>query len=116
VSYDRWSGPGVSHARRRGNNGVMTRLTHDETETRLADIPGWGIAQGTLHRELEFANFVEAFGFMTMVALEAEKLNHHPDWSNSWNRVVIDISSHQEGGITDTCIALAAAINKALGE
>ena len=94
----------------------MTRLTHDETERRLADIPGWGISNGTLHRELEFHNFVEAFGFMAMVALEAEKLNHHPDWSNSWNRVVIDISSHAEGGITETCIALAAAVNKALGE
>lgn len=94
----------------------MTRLTHDETERRLADIPGWGISNGTLHREFEFHNFVEAFGFMAMVALVAEKLNHHPDWSNSWNRVVIDISSHAEGGITETCIALAAAVNKALGE
>ena len=94
----------------------MTRLSHYETELRLADIPGWGIAKGALHRELEFHNFVEAFGFMTMVALEAEKRNHHPNWSNAWNRVVIDISSHADGGITDTCIALAAAVNKALGE
>jgi 4a-hydroxytetrahydrobiopterin dehydratase len=94
----------------------MTRLTHDETERRLADIPGWGIVNGALHRELEFQNFVEAFGFMTMVALEAEKLNHHPDWSNAWNRVHIDISSHAEGGITDHCFVLAAAINRALGE
>jgi 4a-hydroxytetrahydrobiopterin dehydratase len=53
---------------------------------------------------------------MAMVALEAEKLDHHPDWSNSWNRVVIDISSHAEDGITDTCFDLAAAVNKALGE
>jgi 4a-hydroxytetrahydrobiopterin dehydratase len=53
---------------------------------------------------------------MAMVALEAEKLDHHPDWSNSWNRVVIDISSHAEGGITDKCFALAGAVNKALGE
>jgi 4a-hydroxytetrahydrobiopterin dehydratase len=94
----------------------MTRLTHDQAETRLADVPGWGISKGTLHRELEFRNFVEAFGFMSMVALEAEKLGHHPDWSNSWNRVVIDISSHGEGGITDQCFDLAAAINGALGE
>jgi 4a-hydroxytetrahydrobiopterin dehydratase len=94
----------------------MTRLTHDDAEARLADVPGWGIADGSLHRELEFRNFVEAFGFMAMVALEAEKLSHHPDWSNSWNKVVIDISSHSEGGITDTCFTLAGAINKALGE
>ena len=96
--------------------GRMTRLTHDETERRIDEIPGWGIAAGALHRELEFQNFVEAFGFMAMVALSAEKLNHHPDWSNSWNKVVIDITDHAEGGISDTCFALAAAINKALGE
>jgi 4a-hydroxytetrahydrobiopterin dehydratase len=94
----------------------MTRLTHDEVELQLADIPGWGISQGALHRELEFANFVEAFGFMTMVAMAAERLGHHPDWSNSWNRVVIDIRSHAEGGITDRCVELARAISKALGE
>jgi 4a-hydroxytetrahydrobiopterin dehydratase len=94
----------------------MVRLTHDEAEAALADIPGWGIADGHLHRELEFANFVEAFGFMAMVALAAEKLDHHPDWANSWNRVVIDIASHAEGGISDRCVALALAINKALGE
>jgi 4a-hydroxytetrahydrobiopterin dehydratase len=94
----------------------MTRLTHDEVELQLADIPGWGISQGALHRELEFANFVEAFGFMTMVAMAAERLGHHPDWSNSWNRVVIDIRSHAEGGITDRCVELARAINTALGE
>jgi 4a-hydroxytetrahydrobiopterin dehydratase len=94
----------------------MTRLTHDEVELQLADIPGWGISQGALHRELEFANFVEAFGFMTMVAMAAERLGHHPDWSNSWNRVVIDIRSHAEGGITDRCVELARAINRALGE
>lgn len=94
----------------------MTRLTHDQAEARLADAPNWGIVNGTLHREIEFQNFVEAFGFMSMVALEAEKLGHHPDWSNSWNRVVIDITSHQEDGITDQCFALAGAINRALGE
>ena len=94
----------------------MTRLEDDEAEARLAEIPGWGLTEGNLHRELEFRNFVEAFGFMAMVALEAEKLNHHPNWSNVWNRVVIDISSHDEGGITERCFALAAAVNKALGE
>jgi 4a-hydroxytetrahydrobiopterin dehydratase len=98
------------------NNGAMAKLTHDEAESRLTEVPGWGIADGALHREIEFRNFIEAFGFMAMVALEAEKLDHHPDWSNSWNRVVIDISSHAEGGITDKCFALAGAVNKALGE
>jgi 4a-hydroxytetrahydrobiopterin dehydratase len=94
----------------------MSRLSHDDAEARLLDVPGWGVVEGALHRELEFRNFVEAFGFMTMVALEAEKLDHHPNWSNSWNRVVIDIVSHAEGGITDRCFELAAAVNQALGE
>ena len=92
------------------------RIPHDDAERRLADVPGWGLANGKLHRELEFANFIEAFGFMSMVALEAEKLDHHPDWSNSWNRVVIDISSHAAGGLTERCFELAIAINRALGE
>ena len=100
----------------------MTRLTHDETELRLADIPGWGIADGSLHRELEFAKsfrfrtFRDALAWMVRAGFEAEAMNHHPDWSNGWNRVVIDIASHSEGGITDRCIELAAAINRALGE
>jgi 4a-hydroxytetrahydrobiopterin dehydratase len=91
-------------------------LSHDEIENRLPDVPGWGLADGKLHRELEFANFVEAFGFMAMVALVAQSLDHHPDWSNSWNRVVIDVRSHAAGGVTERCFELAAGINRALGE
>jgi 4a-hydroxytetrahydrobiopterin dehydratase len=94
----------------------MTRLSHDDVELRLGEIPGWGIADGALHREIEFRNFVEAFGFMAMVAIEAEKLNHHPNWSNVWNKVVIDITSHSEGGISELCFQLATAVNRALGE
>lgn len=75
---------------------------------------GWAVVDGKLHRELTFKNFSEAFGFMTRVALAAEKLDHHPDWSNSWNKVTIDIVSHDKGGITDTCIALAEKVNAAI--
>jgi 4a-hydroxytetrahydrobiopterin dehydratase len=94
----------------------MTRLSAEEVDARLADLPGWGVVDGALHREVVLGNFVEAFGFMTQVALVAEKLNHHPDWSNSWNKVVIDVVSHSDGGITETCLELAAAVNTALGE
>lgn len=93
----------------------MTRLTHDEVELQLADIPGWGISQGALHRELEFANFVEAFGFMTMVAMAAERLGHHPDWSNSWNVVDVELRSHDAGAVTERDLALARAIDAVLG-
>jgi 4a-hydroxytetrahydrobiopterin dehydratase len=77
---------------------------------------GWAVVDGKLHRELEFQDFVEAFGFMAMVAVLAEKADHHPDWSNSWNTVVIDLVSHDAGGLTDRDYDLAARINKALGE
>ena len=73
---------------------------------------GWAVVDGKLHRELEFADFREAFSFMTAVALVAEKMDHHPDWSNSWNKVVIDLVSHAKGGITDQCVELAAKINE----
>ena len=75
---------------------------------------GWSVVDGKLHRELEFHNFVEAFGFMGMVALIAEKADHHPDWSNSWNKVVIDLASHDKGAITDRDEALAQQINALL--
>ena len=93
-----------------------TPLPMDEIEARLRDQPGWAVVDGALHREVEFADFREAFGFMAMVALAAEKLDHHPDWSNSWNKVVIDVSSHAAGGITDRCFQLVAEVDRALGE
>ena len=77
---------------------------------------GWSVVDGKLHRELEFHDFVEAFGFMAMVAVLAEKADHHPDWSNSYNKVVLDLTSHDKGEVTDRDHALAKAINKALGE
>ena len=73
--------------------------------------PGWEVVDGKLHRELEFADFAEAFAFMTRVALLAEKADHHPDWSNSWNKVVIDLVSHDKGGLTDRDVTLAESIN-----
>jgi 4a-hydroxytetrahydrobiopterin dehydratase len=72
---------------------------------------GWERRDDRLHREFVFANFREAFGFMTQVALLAEKADHHPDWSNSWNRVVIDLTSHDTGAVTERDLALAEAIN-----
>jgi 4a-hydroxytetrahydrobiopterin dehydratase len=92
---------------------VADALTAEEVRARLErdDVRGWTVVDGRLHRELEFADFREAFGFMVRVALAAEKLDHHPDWSNSWNRVVVDIVSHAAGGVTDRCFALAARIN-----
>ena len=92
----------------------MAVLDDDTIRTRLGELPGWELDGATLRRELTFANFSEAFAFMTRVALAAEKLDHHPDWSNSWNTVNIAISSHAEGGVTDRCLQLVVAIQKML--
>jgi 4a-hydroxytetrahydrobiopterin dehydratase len=77
----------------------------------LAALPGWSVAAGKLHREYRFADFNAAFGFMTRVALEAERANHHPEWSNVWNRVVVDLVTHDSGGITASDVALAKKMN-----
>jgi 4a-hydroxytetrahydrobiopterin dehydratase len=92
----------------------MAALSDTEARARLAGLDGWEIVDGKLHRELAFADFGEAFAFMTRVALIAEKLDHHPDWSNSWNSVVIDIVSHAEGGLTERCFELAARVSALL--
>ena len=76
---------------------------------------GWEVVEGALHREFVFADFVEAFGFMSRVALVAEKMDHHPDWSNVWNRVVVDLRSHDAGAITDRDVALAERMNELAG-
>ena len=74
----------------------------------------WEEVGGKLHRELTFADFAEAFAFMSQVAAVAEELDHHPDWSNSWNRVTIDLVTHSAGGITDKDRELARRIDELL--
>jgi 4a-hydroxytetrahydrobiopterin dehydratase len=93
----------------------VSLLGDDELAARLGDLPGWSVVDGRLHRQFRFADFAEAFGFMTRVALAAERLNHHPDWSNSWNTVTLDVVSHAAGGITERCVELAAAASRAAG-
>jgi 4a-hydroxytetrahydrobiopterin dehydratase len=79
-------------------------------------VPGWDVVDGRLVRSLTFADFSEAFGFMARVALVAEKLNHHPDWSNSWNKVELAFTSHDLGGVSDGCVEFASRVNRLLGE
>jgi len=87
------------------------KLSMADIETRLQDLPGWSLDDGKLYREFKFKNFVEAFGFMSRVALLAESLDHHPDWSNVYNRVTIHLTTHDAGGITERDFTLAARIN-----
>ena len=74
-------------------------------------LPGWCLKEGKLHRELRFADFSEAFGFMARVALAAEQLNHHPEWSNVWNRVTIALTTHDTGGLSNLDVELAKRID-----
>jgi len=79
------------------------------------DVPsGWELHDGKLHRRLSFADFAEAWAFMTRVALVAEKMDHHPDWSNHWNVVDIDLWTHDAGGVTERDRRLAGVINQLL--
>jgi len=76
------------------------------------DVPdGWAVVGHAIRKEFVFRDFAEAFAFMTRVAGEAERLNHHPDWSNSWNRVVIELTSHDVDRLTARDTRLAAAID-----
>ncbi|MEX2221591.1 MAG: 4a-hydroxytetrahydrobiopterin dehydratase [Candidatus Rokuibacteriota bacterium] len=84
-----------------------TKLADAEIDQRLAALPGWTVKDGKLHRELTFADFAQAFAFMTDVAREADALDHHPEWFNVYNRVVIDLATHDAGGITTLDFELA---------
>jgi 4a-hydroxytetrahydrobiopterin dehydratase len=82
-------------------------LTDDEVRRRLGALPGWELADGKLHRAFVFKDFVAAFAFMTEVARDAEALNHHPEWFNVYNRVTMDLVTHDPPGITGLDFDLA---------
>lgn len=90
------------------------KLLDAEIEARLGQVQGWEVRDGKLHREFQFPSFVEAFGFMARVALLAERRDHHPDWSNVYNRVIIDLNTHDAGGLSALDFDLAGAINQTL--
>jgi 4a-hydroxytetrahydrobiopterin dehydratase len=93
---------------------ARAKLSAAEIEAGLREVPGWTLAGGALRRELRFADFAEAFGFMARVALIAESMNHHPEWSNVYDRVTIGLSTHDAGGITRTDFELAGRIEAAI--
>lgn len=90
---------------------TIKKLSDDEIQENLATLHGWTLANGKLHKSLHFGSFVEAFGFMASVALIAEAMNHHPEWSNVYNRVAIDLTTHDAGGITQRDFDLAVKID-----
>lgn len=87
-------------------------LPPDQLSNALSQLPGWSIKEGKLHRQFQFGSFVEAFGFMSSVALVAEAMGHHPEWFNVYNRVTIALTTHDSGGITSKDIELATKANQ----
>ena len=92
---------------------AVPQLTEAERDDALAALPGWRLRDDGLaiERELKFADFNEAFGFMTRVALLADKHDHHPEWSNVYNRVAITLTTHDAGGLSARDVAMAKAID-----
>lgn len=88
------------------------RLSPNALAEAVAGLPGWSVVDGKLHRELRFPDFVRAFGFMSAVALVAEARGHHPEWRNVYGSVVVDLTTHDAGGITQKDVELAHAIDE----
>ena len=89
----------------------MMRLSETEITEELKKIEGWAIKDNKLHKEFQFDSFNQAFGFMTRAAMEIEKMNHHPEWFNVYNRITVDLTTHDAGGITNNDVNLARTLN-----
>ena len=89
----------------------MMRLSELEIEEELKKLPKWSVKNDKLHKEFKFDNFNQAFGFMTRAAMEIEKMNHHPEWFNVYNRITVELTTHDAGGITKNDINLARILN-----
>ena len=92
----------------------IAKLEASEVERRLDELDGWQLHDGKLRRELKFSDFVTAFGFMSRVALLAERMDHHPEWFNVYGTVRIDLTTHDAGGISERDFKLAAQIDAAV--
>jgi 4a-hydroxytetrahydrobiopterin dehydratase len=89
----------------------MTKLTDSELDAALSGLPGWTIAPPKIHKDYKFADFVHAFGFMSTAALAIEKMNHHPEWFNVYNRVTVHLTTHDAQGVTSKDIELAKLLD-----
>ena len=89
----------------------MMRLSSEKISEELKNLPGWLVKDEKLHKDFEFESFNQAFGFMTRAAMEIEKMNHHPEWFNVYNKLSVDLMTHDAGGITENDIQLARILN-----
>ena len=90
---------------------MADKLSDSEIESALTGLDGWALENGKLSRDFKFANFIEAFGFMTRAAIEAEKIDHHPEWFNVYRRVSVQLVTHSADGITNLDVKLATKMN-----
>jgi 4a-hydroxytetrahydrobiopterin dehydratase len=86
-------------------------MTDAEINDALSGLPDWRVQNAKLHREYQFADFVHAFGFMATAAIAIEKMNHHPEWFNVYNRVSVDLTTHDAGGISTKDFELARLLD-----
>ncbi len=90
----------------------MRNLSEQELSASLEKLPDWTVKDGKLHREYRFPDFAHAIGFMTTAAVNIEKLNHHPEWFNVYGRVIVDLTTHDSGGITERDVQLASLLEE----
>ncbi len=89
----------------------MIKLSEQEIQREISSLDGWSIKGQKLHKDFVFSSFNEAFGFMTRAAMEIEKMNHHPEWFNVYNKLSVDLMTHDADGITQNDINLARILN-----
>ncbi len=89
----------------------MMKLSSEQISEELKNLPGWSVKEEKLHKDFEFGDFNEAFGFMARAAMHIEKMNHHPEWFNVYNKLTVDLTTHDAGGITENDINLAKILN-----
>ncbi len=89
----------------------MMKLSQTDIDEELKNLPGWSVVNEKLHKEFQFDSFNQAFGFMTRAAMEIEKMNHHPEWFNVYNKITIELTTHDAGGITKNDVNLAKILN-----
>lgn len=92
--------------------GKAAKLSEAELDAALGQLVGWQVAEGKLHKEFRFADFVHAFGFMSAAALRIERMNHHPEWFNVYGTVRVELTTHDSGGITAKDVELAQILNE----
>ena len=94
---------------------VSPKLTTLQIENKILNLSNWTVQNDKLHKQYHFGSFIEAFGFMASVALVAESMNHHPEWTNVYNRVTIDLTTHDSGGISALDFELAKRADEIAG-